>query len=100
MAADDTLQGHRADDVQAVWDGEPGGYYLDDARRVLWAKAPVGESLRLPVQEGAAHPSEVVWGFTEHDDGTITVAPSINLHASENVQGWHGFLEHGVWRTV
>lgn len=29
----------------------------------------------------------------EHEDGTITVSPSILL---EGV--WHGFLERGVWR--
>lgn len=44
----------------------------------------------------------------EHDDGTITVAPSILCHPhgelDENDQrvekpGWHGFLECGVWRS-
>lgn len=33
---------------------------------------------------------------TEHEDGTISVEPSIlvtNHHGS-----WHGFLERGVWR--
>lgn len=33
---------------------------------------------------------------SEHDDGTITVSPSIlvTVHAAT----WHGFLERGVWR--
>ena len=35
--------------------------------------------------------------ITEHDDGTITVSPSI-LHTEPNVGVWHGFLERGVWR--
>jgi len=40
---------------------------------------------------------------TEHDDGTITVSPSILI--STTVGGvkkevWHGYLEHGVWREV
>ena len=34
---------------------------------------------------------------TEHEDGTITVSPSI-LHTEPNVGQWHGFLERGVWR--
>ena len=44
----------------------------------------------------------------EHEDGTITVAPSIvALSAPDDCgeprsqserQLWHGFLEHGVWR--
>ncbi len=34
---------------------------------------------------------------TEHEDGTITVSPSILIEA-EGV--WHGYLERGVWREV
>ncbi|MDH4285588.1 MAG: hypothetical protein OEV35_09755 [Gallionellaceae bacterium] len=36
----------------------------------------------------------------EHEDGTITVSPSILVTSGSN-QGqpsWHGFLERGVWR--
>lgn len=33
----------------------------------------------------------------EHEDGTITVSPSI-LHTEPNVGQWHGFLERGIWR--
>lgn len=33
---------------------------------------------------------------TEHEDGTITVSPSI----FDAPDGWHGFLERGVWRSV
>jgi hypothetical protein len=35
----------------------------------------------------------------EHDDGTITVSPSI-LISNENEELWHGYLEHGIWRSV
>jgi hypothetical protein len=40
----------------------------------------------------------------EHADGTITVAPSIQidpLHFADGRlrrAGWHGYLERGVWR--
>ena len=37
--------------------------------------------------------------ITEHEDGTITVAPSI-LVSDNHGQRWHGYLEHGVWREV
>lgn len=33
---------------------------------------------------------------TEHEDGTITVSPSILIQSHEG--SWHGFLERGVWR--
>lgn len=34
----------------------------------------------------------------EHEDGTITVSPSILV--SNGQEEWHGFLEKGVWRKV
>ena len=37
---------------------------------------------------------------TEHDDGTVTVSPSILVTSGSNGRepSWHGFLERGVWR--
>ena len=35
----------------------------------------------------------------EHDDGTITVVPSILCSAGDG-HDWHGFLEGGVWRLA
>jgi hypothetical protein len=41
---------------------------------------------------------------TEHEDGTITVSPSILVSGYDNEKQektvWHGYLEHGVWREV
>jgi hypothetical protein len=42
--------------------------------------------------------------ITEHEDGTITVSPSILHHGwtegwKQQLE-WHGFLEKGIWRTV
>jgi len=34
----------------------------------------------------------------EHDDGTITVSPSILITARSRGEQWHGYLERGVWR--
>lgn len=45
---------------------------------------------------------------TEHEDGTITVSPSILITSTRpdedsgdmaEHQEWHGFLERGVWRS-
>jgi hypothetical protein len=38
----------------------------------------------------------VTHAITEHDDGTITVSPSI---LDSRPAGWHGWLERGVWRS-
>lgn len=41
---------------------------------------------------------------TEHEDGTITVSPSILVSSpwagNPYVEHYHGFLERGVWRTA
>jgi hypothetical protein len=37
---------------------------------------------------------------TEHEDGTITVAPSILVMGTKDEQLWNGFLERGVWREA
>lgn len=37
--------------------------------------------------------------IVEHEDGTITVSPSILVRAGTAGE-WHGFLVHGVWSQV
>jgi hypothetical protein len=34
----------------------------------------------------------------EHEDGTITVSPSILTWGGKDDPKWHGYLEAGVWR--
>jgi len=33
----------------------------------------------------------------EHEDGTISVEPSILVH-QPNVGQWHGYLQRGIWK--
>lgn len=37
---------------------------------------------------------------TEHEDGTITVSPSILVDYPQGDALWHGYLERGIWREV
>lgn len=40
---------------------------------------------------------------TEHEDGTITVAPSILITSTDGdgeKEVWHGYLERGAWRSL
>lgn len=38
---------------------------------------------------------------TEHEDGTLTVSPSILIGGQgTSLPTWHGYLERGVWREV
>lgn len=44
--------------------------------------------------------------FHENEDGSLTISPSIGQYVRDvpqtpdNSDGWHGYLEHGVWRQV
>lgn len=80
-------------------DGSP---LTEDQKQKWWFKpywmccAPNGHCVNL-----ANHQVE------EHEDGTITVTPSIIISrggpasagAEPYEQLWHGFLERGVWRS-
>lgn len=81
-------------------DFEPGDYcgpirgYTGDLPAVFFS---------LPVEDdhpdaGVRHVCAPPHSFAEHDDGTITVSPSI-LAVRPDGNGWHGYLEHGVWRS-
>lgn len=94
------MTGTRVDGISALLgdDGIDGGYCpvtLDDRhpseggpqlRRTWMVRTPNGHLGNLGNHD-----------VTEHDDGTITVSPSI-LVSDHTGELWHGFLEHGVWR--
>lgn len=69
----------------------PGDYVKWDG--TWWVFPP--KSQRYPETAcGRVSKHEVV----EHEDGTITVSPSILMHGGEGGFGaYHGFLKAGVW---
>ena len=64
------------------------GEYGQDHREVWMARPPGGHL-------GDLSNHDVV----EHEDGTITVSPSIQI-SDNHGELWHGYLERGVWREV
>ena len=42
-------------------------------------------------------PGNANWSVTEHEDGTITVSPSILVRS--NIERYHGHLVRGEWRS-
>ncbi len=52
--------------------------------------------VRVPSGDGGMLTEHAV---IEHEDKTITVSPSILLEGGMH-GGWHGYLEHGVFREV
>ena len=67
------------------------GEYGKDSRGHWYGRVPGGHMGNLSGHD-----------VTEHEDGTITVSPSILVGTTdehgEPVTAWHGFLERGVWR--
>lgn len=78
------MQGRRLPDGSSLEDFEPGDYGKRGS--FWWVCLPTGVLSRLDGR----------WSICEHDDTTITVSPSIH----DSPDGWHGYLERGVWRPV
>lgn len=68
------------------WLPEPGEYGRHPATGTWYARTPNGHAVDLRKHS-----------VVEHDDGTITVSPSI-LVSDWSGPLWHGYLERGVWR--
>ena len=87
MAAGLHTPGHRRPDGTEVHKLTPGEYARRGER--WWACTPNGLTGNLGAHD-----------VTEHDDGTITVRPSILVTTPSSGASWHGFLEQGKWREV
>lgn len=68
--------------------GEYGKHWFDGS----WLCCPPGH----PELLGGLRNHTVI----EHEDGTISVSPSILISWPRTGEQWHGYLERGVWREV
>lgn len=83
-----------SDNTDHYADSEPGDYWFVDGRptqdgHCLWVKDPEGNLGRCCKHE-----------VTEHEDGTVTVEPSILVTTRRDgvdVELFHGHLRAGVW---
>lgn len=79
-------------DLQDSWTPDtrpqPGDYWRDS--RGEW----------LAVTPNGLHGGLGNHNVTQHDDGTITVSPSILVNRGMTGATWHGYLERGVWRSA
>lgn len=74
----------------------PGDYWKDTRNGYFYCACPVRDSEGGLVIGGLGHHD-----ITEHEDGTITVSPSILVSGGSGPvmkELYHGFLEHGIWR--
>ena len=84
------MKGTRVEHIDQLWgdDGIDGGYCPvgRDGERLWMVRTPNGHLGNL-----AAH------DVTEHEDGTITVSPSILVSNPQEGELYHGFLVKGEW---
>lgn len=73
------------------------GSYMKASDGIWWCHVPIPNST---TGKAAADAMGALSDHTviEHEDGTITVSPSILM--DHGAGGWHGYLEHGIWREV
>lgn len=81
------IKGRGRPDGTPPQDLEPGDYALYEGQ--WWAMLPVAG-------RPTPHVLDDRWTVEEHEDGTITVEPSI----TDEFMGWHGRLERGVWKAA
>jgi hypothetical protein len=95
---------------------EPGDYcgpvvgYTGDKPAVFFLKPHARDPGTPPGGRNVHHVTSPPHTFTEEADGTLTISASIGDTftytrpdgevVSSPSDGWHGYLEHGVWRTV
>lgn len=90
----DTMQGSRLPDGEIAHYPFQAGTYgrapVSSGGWTWYACTPNGHLANLGAHE-----------LVEHEDGTITVSPSILIHGGrDGAEAWHGWLERGVWRSV
>lgn len=99
------MQGRRLPDggYRSADEIQRGDYWLTEDHRSVWVYLPrdaiegVPALAHLPVNRGGAETEQgqPAWDLTEHEDGTITLHPSIEDSTAEG--GYHGFLIGGSW---
>jgi hypothetical protein len=70
------------------------------AELVPGAYGKTGDTWLVCTPNGALAVLNAGHQVTEHEDGTITVSPSILVSRDPDQPRWHGYLERGVWRTL
>ena len=66
-----------------------GAYYYSEETKSWWCRTPTGDMGNLGAHD-----------VTEHEDGTITVSPSILVTTRKNgvdIELYHGYLVRGEW---
>ena len=87
---------------------EPGDYcgpirgYTGDKPAVFFLKPNARDEGAHKNARGIQHVASPPHTFTEEADGSLTISPSIGdtRGGGSESDGWHGYLENGIWRRV
>lgn len=88
---------------------KPGDYcgpvhgYTGDKLAIFFLKPNARDEGVPAIARSVQHVAIPPHSFTEHEDGTLTISPSISdtrSGGSGESDGWHGYLERGVWRQI
>lgn len=85
---------------------DAGDFFLDAAEQTPAGRPTPGDYWRYKGLWYAKSPNGLRCGLAkhavaEHEDGTVTVSPSILVSGYDGVdKQWHGYLERGIWRGV
>lgn len=94
MAAGDKTQGKRHDFTDDHWtDLEPGDYGKCLTDGEWYFRPPMSGEFYSGIGGLKLHT------IVEHEDGTITVSPSI-LTTGHHGKQWHGYLRNGIWEEI
>lgn len=75
--------------------------FTDNVPAVFFLKPNARDAGVPPWARSVQHVCSPPHVFTEEPDGTLTISASIgDMHENGKSDGWHGFLEKGVWRKV
>lgn len=76
----------------------------DQKYETWWIRTPNGILGRLAVRGSGEVPQPHGHEVDEHEDGTISVQPkphnSNSILAVEEGDSWHGYIDHGEWKSV
>lgn len=100
------MKGRRVATVQEITN--PGDYcgpvtgYTGDKPAVMFLKPHARDPETHGRGRSIQHVVSPPHVFTEEADGTLTIKESIGDTAGESTvsDGWHGYLENGIWRQV
>lgn len=87
-----SMQGRRIE-TPASWETLKVGDYFKDADGLWWVTIP-GMDPTFPFRIQNPGQEKTTWQVEEHEDGTITVSPSLHM-----IGYWHGFLRRGRFES-